>query len=153
MAALGPKMLELAAARARGAHPYFTPVKHTAFAREHLGPGKLLAPEMACVVDTDRERARAAARRYAESYLRMRNYTSNLRRIGFTDEDIADGGSDRLLDAVVPQGAAADVAKAAQAHLDAGADHVCLQPVGVSGIPREHWSAIAEALGLERILR
>jgi probable F420-dependent oxidoreductase len=148
LAALGPKMLDLAATRALGAHPYFVPAEHTAFARERVGPDKLVAPEMACVVDGDRERARAAARRYAQSYLQMRNYVGNLRRLGFTDEDFAGGGSDRLLDAVVPQGSAAEVAAAAQAHLDAGADHVCLQPVGVEGIPRDEWGALAEALQL-----
>jgi probable F420-dependent oxidoreductase len=150
IAALGAKMLELSAARALGAHPYFTPVDHTAFARDRIGAGKLLAPEMACVVDEDAERARAAARRYARTYLGLRNYVSNLQRFGFTDEDIAEGGSDRLLDAVVPHGTAEDVAKVAQTHLDAGADHVCLQPVGAEGVPREEWAALAAALPLAR---
>ena len=148
LAALGPKMLDLSAARSLGAHPYFTPVEHTAFARDRVGPDKLVAPEMACVVDGDPDRACAAARRYAQSYLRLSNYTSNLQRFGFTERDIADSGSNRLLDAVVPQGSAEDVVKVAQAHLDAGADHVCLQPVGAAGIPREEWTAISEALQL-----
>ena len=146
IAALGAKMLDLSASRALGAHPYFTPVAHTAFARERLGPDRLVAPEMACVVDTDADRARAAASRYAAPYLRLRNYTANLQRWGFTAEDMADGGSRRLLDAVVPQGSPADIARVAREHLDAGADHVCLQPVGVEGIPRAQWSALAEAL-------
>jgi probable F420-dependent oxidoreductase len=148
LAALGPKMLELAASRAAGAHPYFTPVEHTRFAREHLGPGPLLAPELACAVDDDPERARAAAREYASHYLRLRNYTGNLLRFGFTEADLQDGVSDRLVDAVVPSGSAQHVAEVAQAHLDAGADHVCLQPVGVSGVPRVQWTALAGALGL-----
>jgi probable F420-dependent oxidoreductase len=148
LAALGPKMLELAASRAAGAHPYFTPVEHTRFAREHLGDGPLLAPELACAVDSDPERARAAARQYASGYLGLRNYTDNLLRFGFTEADLRDGGSDRLIDAVVPSGSAQRVAELAQAHLEAGADHVCLQPVGVPGVPRAPWTALAGALGL-----
>lgn len=148
LAALGPKMLELAAARAEGAHPYFTPVEHTRFAREQLGDGPLLAPELACVVDTDPRRARAAAREYAAGYLRLRNYTSNLLRFGFTEADLVDGGSDRLIDAIVPGGTAEQIAEVVHAHLAAGADHVCLQPVGATGIPRAQWSALAGALGL-----
>jgi probable F420-dependent oxidoreductase len=148
LAALGPKMLELAASRAAGAHPYFSPVEHTRFAREHLGPGPLLAPELACSVDDDREHARAAAREYAARYLGLSNYTDNLLRFGFTEADLRDGGSDRLIDMVVPSGSAERVAEVAQAHLEAGADHVCLQPVGVSGVPRAQWTALAGALGL-----
>ncbi len=146
LAALGPKMLELGAQRSRGAIPYFTPVEHTRFAREHIGGEALLAPELACVLDTDSERARATARNYAKLYLGLRNYTSNLLRFGFTEEDIAGGGSDRLIDAIIPQGSAGEIAAVAHAHLDAGADHVCLQPVGVSGIPREQWTALASVL-------
>ncbi len=148
LAALGPRMLELAATRAAGAHPYFTPVEHTRFAREQLGDGPLLAPELACAVDSEPERARVAAREYASSYLGLRNYTDNLLRFGFTEADLRDGGSDRLIDAVVPSGSAQRVAEVAQAHLEAGADHVCLQPVGVSGVPRAQWTALAGALGL-----
>ena len=85
-------------------------------------------------------------RRYAELYLGLRNYTSNLLRHGFTEDDIADGGSDRLIDAVIPHGGAEDIAAVAREHLDAGADHVCLQPVGVRGIPRDEWTALAGAL-------
>jgi probable F420-dependent oxidoreductase len=148
LAALGPKMLELAAERSAGAHPYFTPVEHTRFARERLGEGPLLAPELACVVDEDRERGRARAREYAAGYLALQNYTGNLLRFGFTESDLADGGSDRLIDAVIPNGPAGHIAEAARAHLNAGADHVCLQPVGGSGLPRAEWSALAGALGL-----
>ncbi len=146
LAALGPRMLELSAERSLGAIPYFIPVEHTRFAREHLGPRALLAPELACVLDADAARARDTARRYAQIYLRLRNYTSNLLRFGFTEEDIADGGSDRLIDAVIPHGTPEQIADAVRAHLDAGADHVCLQPLGADGIPREQWSALAAAL-------
>jgi probable F420-dependent oxidoreductase len=145
LAALGPKMLELSAARSRGAHTYFVPVEHTRAAREQLGQGPLIATELACVVDTDAERAREAARGYAKLYLGLRNYTNNLLRFGFTESDFADGGSDRLIDAVVPHGSAEEIAAVAQAHFDAGADHVCFQPVGVKGIPGEQWSALAAA--------
>jgi probable F420-dependent oxidoreductase len=145
-AALGPKMLELAAARCSGAIPYFVPVEHTWFAREKLGTGALLAPEVACVIDEDEESARSIAREYAGLYLKLRNYTDNLKRFGYTEDDLSDGGSDRLIDAVIPHGSAAQVASAVQAHFDAGADHVCLQPLGAEGVPGEQWSALAEAL-------
>jgi probable F420-dependent oxidoreductase len=146
VAALGPKMLDLSAQRSLGTHPYFTPVEHTRFARERVGPDALVAPELACVVDDDAERARATAREYAASYLRLRNYTNNLLKFGFAEADIADGGSDRLIDAIVPQGSADAIAAVVRAHLDAGADHVCVQPVGVRGIPRDEWTALAAAL-------
>jgi probable F420-dependent oxidoreductase len=145
-AALGPKMLDLSAERSLGTHPYFVPVEHTRYARERLGAGPLIAPEIACVLDTDPDRARAAADQYAKLYLGLRNYTSNLLRFDFTEEDLADGGSDRLINAVVPQGSAEEIATVARAHLDAGADHVCVQTVGVSGIPRAQWTALASAL-------
>jgi probable F420-dependent oxidoreductase len=146
LAALGPKMLDLSAQRARGALPYFVPVEHTRFARERLGAGPLLATELACVVDTDIDRARAAARAYAHSYLGLRNYAGNLKRCGFTDSDVGNGGSDRLIDAVVPHGSAEQIAAVVAEHLEAGADHVSLQPVGVRGIPRREWRALAWAL-------
>src|SRR4051812_21218620 len=136
LAALGPKMLDLAGERTAGTHPYFVPVEHTRLARERLGPGKLVAPEGACVVETDPVRARAVARDYARLYLGLRNYTQNLLDFGFTEADLAGGGSDRLIDAVIPHGSAEQVAEAVRAHLDAGADHVCLQPLGEEGIPR-----------------
>ncbi len=148
VAALGPKMLDLAAKRSRGSHPYFTNVEHTRFARDRLGSGALLAPELACVVDTDTERARATARNYAAMYLRLSNYTNNLLRFGFTERDLADGGSDRLIDAVIPHGSAIEIAQAAHAHLEAGADHVCLQTVAGRGVPRLQWTALAQALEL-----
>jgi probable F420-dependent oxidoreductase len=141
-------MLELSAQRTLGSHPYFVPVEHTRTARQTLGREALLAPEVACVLDADAESARARAREYARLYLRLRNYTRNLLNVGFDDNDIADGGSDRLIDAVVVHGNAESVASAAREHVSAGADHVCLQTVGVNGVPRSEWSALATALGL-----
>ena len=146
VAALAPKMLSLSAERSLGAIPYFVPVAHTAAARAYLGAGVLVAPEVACVVDQDSERAREAARAYARTYLGMSNYTSNLLRHGFGEDDLAAGGSDRLIDAVVPHGTAEELAGIARAHLDAGADHVALQVTGEPGIPRRGWTALAEAL-------
>ena len=146
VAALGPKMLDLSARRSRGTLTYFVPVEHTRFARERLGADKLVAAELACVVDPEPERARATARRYAKLYLGLHNYTSNLLRFGFAEADLGDGGSDRLIDAVIPHGTAEEIAAAAREHLEAGADHVCLQPVGVSGIPRSEWTALSCAL-------
>jgi probable F420-dependent oxidoreductase len=151
VAALGPKMLDLSFERTLGTHPYFTPVEHTRLARDQLGPEALVAPELAVVVDEDRDRARAVARKYAEMYLRLTNYVGNLRRLGWAEEELTDGGSDRLIDAVVPQGSPAELAAAMQAHLDAGADHVCVQTVGVSGVPTSEWTALAAALGLEQV--
>jgi probable F420-dependent oxidoreductase len=148
LAALGPKMLDVSRERSLGTHPYFISVDHTRFARERVGPGKLVAPEMGCVLDTDVERARATAREFAKRYLGLSNYTNNLLRFGFTEADLADGGSDRLIDAVIPHGSAEEIAAAARDHVDAGADHVCLQTVGVSGVPVEQWTALAGALGL-----
>ena len=146
LAALRPKMLELARERSAGAHTYFVPVEHTRTARERLGPGALLAPELACVVETDQDRARAVARDYAKLYLGLSNYTNNLLDLGYTEADLSDGGSDRLIDAVIPHGGAEEIAEVVRAHLDAGADHVCLQPLGEEGVPRESWAALAKAL-------
>ena len=143
LAALGPKMLDLAGERAAGTHTYFVPVEHTRFARERLGTGELVAPEVACVLDTDAVRARTVAREYAKLYLGLRNDTQNLLKFGFSEADIGGGGSDRLIDAVIPHGTAEQIAEVVRAHLDAGADHVCLQPLGEEGIPRESWAALA----------
>jgi probable F420-dependent oxidoreductase len=148
LAALGPKMLALSAERALGAHPYFVPVEHTRWAREQLGSAPLLAPELACVLDPDLESGRARARDYARLYLGLRNYTNNLLRFGFTEDDIAGAGSDRLVDTLVPHGDADSIAAAAERYLSAGADHVCLQTAGVSGVPHSEWTALARALGL-----
>jgi len=146
LAALGPKMLDLAGERTAGTHPYFTTVDHTRFARERLGRGKLVAPEVACVVDSDPGRAKAVARDYAKLYLGLSNYTNNLLEFDFTEDDVVDGGSDRLIDAVIPQGSAEQIAEVIRAHLDAGADHVCVQPLGEEGIPRRSWTALADVL-------
>jgi probable F420-dependent oxidoreductase len=146
LAALGPKMLDLAAERSLGAHPYLTPVEHTRLARERVGPGVLVAPELTVVVEPNTERGRELARAFAAPYLRRRNYAANLLRHGFTEADLADGGSDRLIDAVVPHGSAEQVAEAVQAHLDAGADHVCLQPAGHGGVPMDDYRALARVL-------
>ena len=148
LAALGPKMLALSAERSLGAHTYFVPVDHTRVARKSLGETSILAPELACVLDDDTVSARAKARTYAELYLGLRNYTNNLLNHGFSEQDIADGGSDRLIDAIVPHGSANEIAAAAREHIDAGADHVCLQAVGVAGVPRSEWAALATALGI-----
>jgi probable F420-dependent oxidoreductase len=133
LAALGPRMLELSAQRAAGAHPYFVPVEHTAYARAILGPGPVLAPEVAVVLETDPVAARASAREYARTYLGLPNYTQNLRTFGFGDEDIDGSGSDRLIDAVIPWGDASTIADRILEHHDAGADHVCLQVISVPG--------------------
>jgi probable F420-dependent oxidoreductase len=148
IAALGPKMLDLAAERTLGTHPYFVPAAHTRAARERLGAGPLIAVSIACVVDDDVERGRASARGYAELYLTLTNYTNNLLRHGFTEDDIADGGSDRLIDTIIPHGSAEHVAAALREHVDAGADHVCLQVVGSTGVPRRQWTELAAALGV-----
>jgi probable F420-dependent oxidoreductase len=145
-AALGPKMLALAAERSLGAHPYFVPVEHTRFAREELGPGPVIATEVAVVVDTDEDRARAAARAYSKLYLGASNYVRNLKRLGYSDADVGGGGSDRLIDAVVPHGTPEQIAAVVRAHLDAGADHVCVQPVGHGEAPMDDYRALAAAL-------
>ncbi|HSO97141.1 MAG TPA: TIGR03620 family F420-dependent LLM class oxidoreductase [Acidimicrobiia bacterium] len=128
LAALGPRMLALAGAQARGAHPYLVPPEHTAQARTALGPGPLLAPEQMVVLDTDADRARRAARDALRIYLPgLPNYVNNLRRLGFTDDDFAAPLSDRIVDAVVAWGDEEAIRARVQAHHDAGADHVCVQ--------------------------
>jgi probable F420-dependent oxidoreductase len=149
LAALGPKMLDLALERSLGTHPYFTPPAHTRAARQQLGEGALIAPEQAVVIGDDHAAAAAAARHYAQRYLSLVNYTNNLKRYGYSDADIVDGGSDRLIDEIIPQGSAEVAAAAARAHLDAGADHVCVQTIGVEGLPVTEWTDLAEALGLK----
>jgi probable F420-dependent oxidoreductase len=131
LAALGPKMLELSRDRTAGAHPYFTPPEHTAFSRQVVGSAPLLVPEIAVSLTAGPEGA-AQARDYAKMYLGLPNYTSNLRRFGYTDADIDDGGSDRLMADVVPHGPEASAARIA-AHLEAGADHVVVQLLGEGG--------------------
>lgn len=128
LAALGPKVLALAAERTAGAHPYLTTPQHTREARDLLGVDALLAPEQKVVLDTDPERARSIGRPFVDTpYLKLRNYTTNLLRLGWTPDDIAGGGSDRLIDALVAHGDSAVVAARLTEHLDAGADHVCAQ--------------------------
>lgn len=146
LAALAPKMLALGAERSLGAIPYFVPVAHTRHARAALGPGPRLAPELGFVLDTDPSSARAQARAFASSYLQLSNYTNNLLRHGFAENDVANGGSDGLIDAVIPHGTADEIAACARAHLEAGADHVVLQAVGDVGIPRTGWTALADTI-------
>ncbi|HYM50554.1 MAG TPA: LLM class F420-dependent oxidoreductase [Candidatus Limnocylindrales bacterium] len=148
LAALGPKMLELARDRAWGAHPYFVPVAHTAEARKVLGTGPLLAPEQAVVLETDAQKARAIARAHTKTYLRMPNYVNNLRRLGWADEDLAETGSDRLVDAIVAWGEVETVAARVAQHLHAGADHVCIQVLTEDPrkLPMEQWRVLAGAL-------
>ncbi len=148
LAALGPKMLELAAERALGAHPYFVPVEHTAFARARLGPEPVLVVEQTAVLDTDPSAARWAARRFAVHYLQATNYANNLRRVGWSDEDISGQGSDRLIDSVVAWGDEDTIRRRVQEHLDAGADHVCVQVVSAdeNDVCLEDLRALAPAL-------
>ncbi len=127
LAALGPKMLELAAEKANGAHPYFTTPEHTAVAREAMGRDALLAPEQMVVLDTDPTEARRVGRAGMKIYLGLPNYTNNLARLGFDESDWADGGSDRLVDAIVAWGSEDQIAARIAQHHDAGADHVCIQ--------------------------
>ncbi|MFE7661859.1 LLM class F420-dependent oxidoreductase [Streptomyces celluloflavus] len=129
LAALGPKMLELSATRAAGAHSYFVTPEHTAQAREVLGDGPLLAPEQAVLLETDPVAARALARDHMGVYLALPNYVNNLRRLGFEDDDFTGGGSDRLVDAIVAWGDADAIRERIRAHHDAGADHVAIQPL------------------------
>jgi probable F420-dependent oxidoreductase len=136
LAALGPKVLRLAAERTAGAHPYLVTPEHTRWAREILGEGPLLAPEQKIVLETDPERARAVGRpRVQQPYLGLTNYLSNLRRLGWTDADFADGGSDALIDALVLRGDAAAIARGLTAHLEAGADHVAIQVLNPDPLP------------------
>jgi probable F420-dependent oxidoreductase len=129
LAALGPRMLSLAAEQTLGAHPYFVPVEHTAFARQRLGPGPVLAVEQTVVLETDPAKARKIARAFASDYLRTTNYATNLKRMGWTDSDLSRDGSDALIDALIAWGDVDKIALRVRQHLDAGADHVCVQPV------------------------
>ena len=133
IAALGPKMLELAAQHADGAHPYLVPIEHTASARAILGPNPLLAVEQAVVLESEPTRARAIGRQYIKHYLQLPNYVNNLRAQGFGDRDFSDGGSDRLIDAVVAWGDVDAIALRVHQQRQAGADHVCIQPIAADG--------------------
>ncbi|MDT7615255.1 MAG: hypothetical protein QOF00_2702 [Pseudonocardiales bacterium] len=155
LAALGPKVLKIAAARTAGAHPYLTTPEHTRWARELVGPGVLLAPEQKVVLETDPEKARAIGRPPVDRpYLHLRNYVANLERLGWTDEDFADGGSDALIDALAVHGDAAALAAGLNAHLEAGADHVCAQVLTADNAdPLPAMREIAKALGLTPVRR
>jgi probable F420-dependent oxidoreductase len=140
LAALGPRVLQLSAERSAGAHPYLVTPEHTRRARGILGPGRLLAPEQKVVLETDPARARAIGRPTVEKpYLGLVNYTNNLRTLGFGDDDLADGGSDRLIDALVIGGDTAAVAAGLAAHLEAGADHVAVNLITARATTR--WPA------------
>jgi probable F420-dependent oxidoreductase len=130
LAALGPQMLRLAAERSLGAHPYFVPVEHTTIARKALGAEPLLAVEQACTLETDPTKAREIARRQMKRYLELDNYANNLRRLGWGDGDIGNGGSDKMVDAIVAWGDVSAVKARAETHRKNGADHVCLQVLG-----------------------
>ncbi|HLH69998.1 MAG TPA: LLM class F420-dependent oxidoreductase [Candidatus Dormibacteraeota bacterium] len=150
LAALGPRMLELARDRTAGAHPYLVTVEHTRRARELLGPGRLLAPEQSVVLEVDPARARAVARQHLAMYLQAPNYTNNWLRLGFTPGDLENGGSDRLVDEVVAWGDLEAIAERVNRHLEAGADHVCVQVArddGRATLPREEWRRLATLLG------
>ena len=151
LAALGPKMLELSATKANGAHPYFTTPEHTAAARATLGADALLAPEQMVVLSTDPVEARRTARAGMKIYLGLPNYWNNLLRLGFTEDDRADGGSDRLVDAIVAWGTDAQVGARVHEHVDAGADHVCVQVLRDASLsrtaPSSEWDRLADTLG------
>lgn len=149
LSALGPKMLRMSAERAVGTHPYLTTPAQTAQMRADLGPGALVAPEQTVVLDDDVDSARSAARDFLRFYLQLDNYTTTMHRGGFSEADTAAPGSDRLVDEVVVHGSAAVLAAGVRAHLDAGADHVCVQvqPVSVAVVPV--LAALAAELGLD----
>lgn len=133
VAALGPRMLALSAELADGAHPYNTAPEHTAKARSILGPGKLLCPEVWVLLDTDETRARATARQALSRYMQLENYVNGWRRQGFGEADLAGGGSDRFVDAMVAWGDESAIRARIRQHWDAGADHVCVQPINPQG--------------------
>ncbi len=135
IAALRPRMLALAAEKTRGAHPYFVPPEHTARAREILGSGPWLCPEQMVLRETDATRAREIARENMKVYVGLPNYQNNLKWLGYSDDDFANGGSDRLVDAIVAWGDEKAIAERIRAHHDAGADHVCIQPLRPDGEP------------------
>jgi probable F420-dependent oxidoreductase len=138
LAALRPRMLTLAAERTQGAHPYFVPPEHTARAREILGKDRILAPEQKVLLCNDPAKARAVARANMRIYTSLPNYQNNLRWLGFSDADFDGGGSDRLVDAIVAWGDEDSIRRRIQAHFDAGADHVCIQPLHPEGKPVPH---------------
>jgi probable F420-dependent oxidoreductase len=147
LAALGPRALRLAADRTLGTHPYLVVPDHTREARQLLGPDVAIAPEHKVVVETDADIARSIGRPFvADPYLKLQNYTNNLRRYGYTDDDINDGGSDRLIDALVLHGTIDAIATGLRAHLDAGADHVAIQVVTAGNDPMPGYQQLAQTL-------
>ncbi len=148
LAAQGPRMLALARDRSAGAHPYLVTVEHTALARDVLGPDRLLAPEQAVVVEADPVRARMIGRQHLAPYLQLPNYTNNWLRLGFTAEDLAGGGGDRLIDGLVAWGTTEAIRNRIAEHYRAGADHVCIQVKTEDGtrLPRDEWRTLAAAL-------
>jgi probable F420-dependent oxidoreductase len=147
IAALGPRMLRLSRDRAAGTHPYLSIPAHTRDAREAVGPDKHVAPEQGVVLETDPARARELARGFVERYLELPNYFRQWLRYGFTEDDLRDGGSDRLVDALIAWGDEDTIAARVQEHLDAGADHVCVQFIHEEdGLPVEQWRRMAEVL-------
>jgi probable F420-dependent oxidoreductase len=148
LAALGPRMLHLAAGRTRGAHPYFVPVEHTVFARKELGEAALLAPEQAVVLSTDSDEARQIARAHTRHYLALDNYRNNLTRLGWSEADLADAGSDALVDAIVAWGDVEAIRSRVAAHLAAGANHVGVQVLdkGLDHFPMDDLRRMAPAL-------
>ena len=150
LAALGPKMLDLARRHSRGAIPYLVPVAHTSFARERLGPDPVLAVHQAVVLGESQQRARELAHEHLGRYLRAANYRNNFLRFGFTESDVAGEGSERLIDALFAMGEADEVAARVREHLDAGADHVCVNPLGraLNEVPVARLSELADRLAL-----
>lgn len=147
LAALGPKMLELSATRANGSHPYFTTPDHTKIARDAMGDDALMAPEQMVVLETDPTEARRIARAGMKIYLGLPNYYNNLKRIGFDESDFADGGSDRLVDAIVAWGTDEQIAARVSEHHSAGADHVCVQVLqDGTAMPDQQWRRLAAVL-------
>jgi probable F420-dependent oxidoreductase len=149
VAALGPKVLKLAAQRSAGAHPYLTTPEHTGSARELVGPTVFLAPEHKVVSTTDAAEAREIGRQTVDFYLGLRNYVNNWKRLGFTDKDVAKPGSDRLIDEVVAYGTPDDIARRLNEHLDAGADHVTIQVLGGDDKLLPTLTELAGPLGLK----
>jgi probable F420-dependent oxidoreductase len=145
LAALGPRMLALAAERAEGAHPYLVPPEHTHQARRILGPTALLCPEVAVVLEPEPDRARRIARAHLGTYLALANYRRNLARMGYGEDDFANAGSDRLIDAVVAWGPLEQATGRVQRHLEAGADHVAVQVLTEdrTKLPLQEWRALA----------
>ncbi|MDT5337304.1 MAG: hypothetical protein QOD90_2809 [Mycobacterium sp.] len=148
VAALGPQVLKLSAKRSAGAHPYLTTPEHTAQAHQLIGPSVYLAPEHKVVLARDAAHAREIGRQAVDFYLGLSNYVNNWKRLGFTDADVEKPGSDKLIDAVVAHGTPDDIAKRLQEHIDAGADHVCIQVLGGADALIPTLAELAGPLGL-----